>query len=257
MKKNLFFFIAAFLTSQFTFAQAAPDFTANDCSGNSHHLYADLNAGKVVVLVWVMPCGSCVGPALTAYNVAQSFSNPNVVYYLIDDAANTSCTSLSSWANNSGIGANRFTFSTTSITESNYGGVGMPHVAVVGTSNHTYFFNALNTAAGNATSIQSAITTALATVGIEETNKADFKLTAFPSPANQELKLTYSLLSTADVKLDLLTEKGEILKTFNLGKQEFGEHNFNFDLSQFASGNYLIRLNSNKQNQTRKISIAH
>ena len=256
MKKIVVFF-ALLLMAKLATSQVVPDFTANDCSGNSHNLYTDLNAGKVVVLVWVMPCGSCVGPALTAYNVAQSFSNPNVVYYLMDDAANTSCTSLSSWANSAGIGANRVNFSTSAITESNYGGVGMPHVAVVGTSNHTYFFNALNTAVGNATAIQNAITTALATVGIETNAKAEFQLNAYPSPANQELKLNFFLRSLTEVKLELLSEKGELIKTIELGKQNPGEHQYSFELGQFASGNYFVRLAANNQYQVRRFTIAH
>jgi hypothetical protein len=43
-------------------SQTAADFTANDCNGTSHHLFAELNAGKVVVVAFVMPCTDCIGP---------------------------------------------------------------------------------------------------------------------------------------------------------------------------------------------------
>src|SRR5207249_4420212 len=109
MKKSLLTLLSAIFIGVNVFAQTAPDFTALDCNGVSHNLYTELNSGKVIVLNWVMPCSACVGPSLTAYNVVKSYASSNVLHYLIDDAGNTSCTSLSSWATGAGIGSNRTT----------------------------------------------------------------------------------------------------------------------------------------------------
>ena len=43
MKKIVFSAIYVF-TASFTFAQTATDFTANDCAGTSHDLFAELDA---------------------------------------------------------------------------------------------------------------------------------------------------------------------------------------------------------------------
>ena len=99
--KKLSIAILTILCSGISFAQTtATDFTTNDCAGVSHTLFSELDAGKIIVAAFVMPCGSCSAPSLAAYNAVQSYaiSNPNTVYfYLVDDAANTTCASLTSW----------------------------------------------------------------------------------------------------------------------------------------------------------------
>jgi hypothetical protein len=256
MKKNLLAFVFAMFVGVTVFAQTAPDFTATDCNGNSHNLYTELNAGKVIVLVWVMPCGACTGPALTAYNVVQSYGSSNVVYYLIDDAGNTACTSLSSWATGSGIGTNRTTFSTTSIVESNYGGVGMPHVAVVGNSNHNTFFNGLNAAAGDATGIQNAINTALSTSGIATISSHPYQLTVFPSPASQKIKVSYAMKESAQVTLQIFNSVGQSVIKNELGKQSAGDYSSDIDLNKSAAGIYYMRLSAGTNSETVKFTIS-
>ena len=107
MKKTLILitFIFAFVNSKAQ-VTTATDFTANDCNSISHHLFAELDAGKVVVVAFVMPCSACIGPSLTAYNVATSFASSNpgrVKFFLSDDLANTSCSIVSGWATNNSI----------------------------------------------------------------------------------------------------------------------------------------------------------
>src|SRR4051812_39968068 len=102
MKKALLAVSIFLLNGIMAYSQTtATDFTAADCSAVNHSLFTELNAGKVVVLVWVMPCGACVSDAKAGYDAAQSFaiSNPGkVLYWMSDDAGNTACSSLSSWA---------------------------------------------------------------------------------------------------------------------------------------------------------------
>ena len=101
MKKTLLTVLVG-LIAQCSFSQTtATNFICNDCASTSHTLFAELDAGKVIVLVWAMPCGSCIGPAQSAYSAAESFSSSHpgrVLFYLADDYANTSCSTLSSWA---------------------------------------------------------------------------------------------------------------------------------------------------------------
>ena len=167
MKNYLLTLILAGVTSV-SVAQTAVNFTCNDCAATSHDLYTELNAGKVIVLCWVMPCGACTGPALTTYNVVQSYqaNNPNTVFmYLCDDYGNTTCASLNSWANNIGV-TNTIRFSNSAIDMMDYGSTGMPKIVVVGGSNHTVYYNSNNTV--DATNLQNAINSALLATGINE-----------------------------------------------------------------------------------------
>ncbi len=255
MKKLLLTLVSSFAVLV-TSAQTAPDFTATDCNGTSHNLYTEIGQGKVIVLVWVMPCGACTGPGLTAYNIVQSYASSNVLYYLIDDAGNTACTSLATWATSSGIGTNRVTFSTSSITESSYGGIGMPHIAVVG-PNADFYFNALNTAAGNSTNIQNAINSALAATGIKENSDNAFQLMVFPSLSANSVKVTYSLKESATVILDILNEAGQLVSKKDLGKQSAGDYTSDFDIAGTASGIYFMRFSVANNSKTVKFVVSH
>src|SRR6187455_3648496 len=141
-------------------AQTATNFTCNDCSGVSHDLFTELDAGKVIVLIWVMPCGACSGPSATCYNTVDAYqaSNPGRVFlYMADDVANSSCASINNWANGNGAPQNAYSlrFSNADIDMSDYGSAGMPKIVVLGGTSHTVFYNVNN--AVNATALQSAI----------------------------------------------------------------------------------------------------
>lgn len=256
MKKNLL--LSSFLLFFFASLQAqvtAPDFTATDCNGVSHNLYSTLNTGKVIVLDWVMPCGACVGPSLTAYNIVQSYTSGNVLHYLIDDAGNTSCSTLSGWATNNGIGNNRTTFSTSAIVENNYGGTGMPHIVVVG-PNHTIYFNGFNSGAGNATSIQNAINSALSSTGVFEPQISGINLTALADPKSHSLLVSFSLKESALVSLQMINELGEVIQSKELGNLTTGLYNNQLDLNGKAKGVYFLRLISGRDTKTIRFSIA-
>src|SRR6185436_4860235 len=108
-----------------------------------HDLFAELDAGKVIVICWVMPCPACVNPALTTHNIVQTYQSTNpykVIMYLVDDFANTTCTSLETWQNNTGV-PDATPFSNSAINMNDYGGPGMPKIVVIGGPNHTVFYN--------------------------------------------------------------------------------------------------------------------
>src|SRR5712671_2429145 len=182
MKKQLFTFIFAFITAA-GFAQTAVNFNCSDCAAASHDLFTELDAGKVIVLVWVMPCSACVSASLTTYNVVQSYqsSNPNTVYmYLCDDYGNTACSSVNSWANTNGL-TNAVRFSNASINMADYGSTGMPKIVVIGGTNHTVFYSANNTV--NSNNLQGAINSALNATGVNEPGGSISSFSVFPNPA--------------------------------------------------------------------------
>ena len=101
MKKILLINALFYFSVGVVFAQTtATDFTTDDCNGMSHQLFTDLDAGNVIVIGWVMPCGPCATYTLPAYDAVQSFaiSHPGRVhFYMADDYANSTCSYLSGW----------------------------------------------------------------------------------------------------------------------------------------------------------------
>ncbi|HEY4800620.1 MAG TPA: hypothetical protein VII99_16190, partial [Bacteroidia bacterium] len=126
MKKYLLSFSLILASRFLSFGQTAVDFTVNDCAGNSHHLFSELDAGNVIVITWVMPCSACIPIASTAATTVQGYASSNpgrVKFYLSDDYADTPCPTLTSWASTNSIATNA-SFSDATISMADYGGTG-------------------------------------------------------------------------------------------------------------------------------------
>jgi hypothetical protein len=241
---------ASFLHSQ----SPAVNFTTKDCGGVQRDLYSELQAGKIVVLCWVMPCGACITPARNAYNVVQSFAKTKpgrVVFYLIDDDGLTQCTTLDGWARNNGIGAERITISTKDINESLYGGVGMPHVHIVGPHGNVYF-NGLDNNAGEVTSIVNAINTALVESEVPGSNLSELTVEVWPNPASDLLMIkTATRLSSVDI----INSTGEKVLQLNVASAGDNQEVFTLDLSTLAQGSYTAVLSFGNTRSVQQFSL--
>ena len=257
MKKNLLLTLVS-LMAVFGFSQTAGNFTCNDCSGNNHDLFTELNSGKVIVIAWVMPCGSCISGALAGYTQVQNFqsSNPGqVLFYLADDVANTSCSSLTSWANTNGISGANAIFSNSTVNMNPYGTAGMPKVVVLGGgSNHTVFYNQ-NNGAVTQSGIQSAITAAIAsTAGVNEKNNFS-SLELYPNPANTNPILALKLVKAAQVKIEVQNQLGQkVAEVYNANLPQ-GDNTVKIDISELANGTYFISCTDGELSKKIKLIV--
>jgi hypothetical protein len=170
-------------------AQTATNFNCKDCSGIEYELYSELDAGKVIVLCWVMPCSPCVGPSLTTYNVVQSYQSQypdKVKMFLCDDYANTNCTALGNWASANNL-HNTIRFSDARISMAHYGSDGMPKIVVIAGHERKVFYNANNSV--NITELQNGIQSAISAsmTGIDSRKETTMKI--FPNPASETVYL--------------------------------------------------------------------
>lgn len=137
----------------------ATNFRALDCDGVSHDLFTELNDNIIVVIAWVMPCSTCIADPLEALNVVDDYSSSHpgrVVFYLVDDYADTDCANLSGWADFYGFD-NAIKFSDPSIKMSDYGVDGMPKIVVLGGSNHEVYYNENRSSEGVREAIDKAL----------------------------------------------------------------------------------------------------
>lgn len=255
MKKQILTFLFAVIAFA-GFTQTAVNFNCNDCASTPHDLFAELDAGKVIVLCWTMPCGACTGPALTTHNVVQSYqsSNPNTVYmYLCDDYANTSCSSLNSWKNTNGL-TNAITFSNASINMLDYGSTGMPKIVVIGGTNHTVYYNVNNTV--NATNLQNAINSALNATGINAPNSTISSLNISPNPVVNNAEIKFSLAASTQMDVELYNLQGQKLENIFSGKLSSGENRLNMNLAGYAEGMYLVKFSEGDKNQFMNVVIS-
>lgn len=205
MKKFLFLLSSLFLSASIL-AQTATDFTTEDCNGVTHNLFEELDAGNVVVIAWVMPCGPCIAPTTTAYaSILNNFSEENINFYVVDDYANTSCSSLSSWAQSNGM-QDVTTFSDASISMSDYGTNGMPKIVILGGgSEHKVYFNENSSTVG----FDAAMELALSESGMSISDFEAPLLNVYPNPA-QDFVFVENL-GTEHVSIEIFDVKGQMI----------------------------------------------
>ncbi|TND08425.1 MAG: hypothetical protein FD123_2221 [Bacteroidetes bacterium] len=251
MKKTLITALAGLaLTSGF--AQTATNFTANDCNIVSHDLFTELDAGKVVVITWVMPCAGCISAASTASNTVAGYANPNVVFYLCDDYANSSCNTINSWAATNSITATA-TFTDASISMADYGTAGMPKTVVLGGTSHTVFLNTNGTVTSGA--LTTAIDNALVASGIVENNNTNLGLSIFPNPAVTSVKINYTLPASTDVTIEITDILGKKVSAASPGKQTAGKQEYEISIQSLAAGVYYIKLLAGSASETVKLTV--
>lgn len=233
--------IAALALSGMLQAQVttATNFTTVDCQGNMHDLFTELDTGCVVVLDWVMPCATCIGPSLTAYNIVQSYAATHpgrVRFYMIDDYANTTCTALTNWATANNMPGTT-TFSDAGISMSDYGTAGMPKIVVLGGLTHNVYYN--SNGAGNATLLQQAIDAALAETAVNEWPAGEQHLQAFADPLTTVLRLNFISSRSGKAVVNVFGVDGRRVAA----KQEElvpGENVMELNLADDARGVYLV-----------------
>jgi len=254
MKKTILSFLLALLLN-FGFGQTATNFIANDCASNSHTLFTELNSGKVIVICWVMPCATCIGPASTDANTVLAFANPNVVFYMVDDYGNTNCSTLNSWANTNQIITNAIFDNTgNNINMDDYGGAAMPKTIVLGGTNHNIYYNV--NGAVNAGDLQTAINNALNDLtGLIENKIMDVAITLFPNPAASQTDIIYTLSKSSNVSIEVINILGENIRTVYLGKQTEGLKKYELKMESECAGIYFIKLKTDKAGQTIKLII--
>ncbi len=259
MKKMAAKFLPAlllFLSLSVANAQTAQDFTANDCGGISHHLFSELDSGKIVVICFVMPCGTCIGPAQAANTTVQEFATTHpgkVRFYLADDFANTPCGTLVSWANNNGM-SGVTSFSHQDVTEAPYGPDGMPKTVVLGGTDHKVHF--VENGGLNTTNLKAAINSAILLSSVSEVEaKADFQLNVYPNPATDQITVQYVLSESTPLSFEVYNLLGVKVKEVAVETQDPGEQTTAIGLGGLGEGIYFLKMKGGEFSQTMKFTV--
>ncbi len=234
------------------FAQTtATDFTTDDCYGITHNLFDSLDSGNVIVICWVMPCNPCATYAEYASTAVQSFatSHPGrVKYYLADDYANNTCSSLIGWASNYNIAADAF-FSNTDLDMLDYGTIGMPKVVVLGKNTHTIYYNE-NDNKITQVGVENAITLALSSsTGINEYRENYLNLTAYPNPTNGTINVEYN--SQNPVQFNVINLLGENV----LSQNTSNTNNTTIDVNGLTKGLYFLQMTTDSKTTSLKFIL--
>ncbi len=247
MMKKLFILCYFALTYfQPAFSQTATNFNVPDCSGVDYELFAELDAGKVVVIGWTMPCNPCILPLKTTYNVVQSYAeeHPGIVEMILaDDYANTPCDVINIWANSAGLDNTR-RFSNAAIRMLDYGTNGMPKVVVVAGKDRKVYYNADYEV--DHEELIKAINLAISTItSTSEKYLEENMLRVVPNPASGHATLHFSLGSDAEVGVQVFNQFGQqVAGVFN-GKMLSGNQSVDLPVSALPVGVYVVQVQLN------------
>ena len=258
MKKYILKSLLVLFAANISFAQTtATDFITNDCNGITHNLFDSLDAGNVIVICWVMPCTPCATYAGYASDAVQSFatSHPGrVKYYLADDYANSTCSSLSGWGNNYNMSNSTF-FSSTDVNMNDYGVAGMPKVVVLGGLDHHVYFNE-NDNKINLSGVQTAIDSALNSfVSSTSSLVSTFQLNTFPNPTKEKLTINYHLNKNEEITFEIVDLLGKKVKSFVIFNS-LGNNTIDLDISELPSANYVLQFHTSEVTESLKFIIS-
>ena len=246
MKKILLINTLVCFSVGIIFAQTtATDFTTNDCNGVAHNLFNELDAGNVIVISWVMPCGPCETYSLPAYSAVQSFatSHPGRVhFYIADDYGTTACGTLNNFASNMPVST---IFSSSDVNMSDYGAYGMPKVVVLGGNDHTIYYNQ-NDSHITFPGAQSAISDALsAPLAIEQPINNKFEISSYPNPVNNVLNVSYTKIQSTIINFTIVDVLGQVvLKVEDNSSSSTEKLIKSINVSTLNNGNYLLKIST-------------
>lgn len=200
MKKTYALLVALAMATGLQAQTTALDFTADDCSGTSHNLFSELDAGNTIILEFVMMgCQPCVTAAQSLTdNVLPNVSDPSrVKLYSIGFSNSVTCTQINSWASTNGF--THTVFAGMSAQTTHYGGMGMPTIAVVGGgSTHAVYYSEQGHSNSDNPAILAAIEASLNdAVGVEEVNVTQVGVS--PNPATDMLAINSTNWTSARV----------------------------------------------------------
>jgi len=260
MKKTIFLIAALMFVRTISNSQeTAMQLSGNDCNGVPHDLFADLDAGKVVVLFFFMPnCTSCPPPAKKIQTMANNVmkTHPGMIKgYAMPFQNSTTCEYTASWVS-SNVLSLYAPFSKGATQVAYYGGFGMPTVVLLGGKDHKVLFSTLSFKTSDTTIMKNKILEVLNTSSVNELPSAVSAFEVFPNPANDNISVTIDLKQPTRVSIDITDLTGQQVFVI-MEEEQTGLINRQFSLSSLTDGNYIIRLRVNSESYTQKLSIVH
>lgn len=260
-KANLLLLALMFVVTISKAQKTAMQFSGQDCNGNSADLFADLDAGKAVILFYYMPnCGSCPPPAKRIQEMAN---NINAMYpgkvkgYAFPFQNSTSCSYASSWVSSNSLSTLYAPMDSGAEQLAHYGGFGMPTVVIVGGKDHKVLFTTLSFTTSDTTEMRDKILALLGgSTGINDLPASLNAFNVYPNPATNRFSVDIDLKESANVLIDVTDITGKQVVVV-MNERQSGLLSRQINTENLPDGVYFLRLQVNGQVATKKLSIIH
>lgn len=236
-------------------------FSGKDCNGNSVDLFADLDAGKIVILHFFMPsCGSCPPPAQKIQAMANNINKMHpgkVKGYAFPFQNSTTCSYSATWVSSNNLGTLYTAMDSGAAQVAHYGGFGMPTVVVLGGTNHKVLFSTLSFSTSDTTEMRNKILAQInGTTGVTDLSSAVNAFSVYPNPAKDNVSITLDLKETSNLLIDVTDITGKQVAII-MNEKQTGIVTKQFSTAALPSGNYFVRLQVNGKTAMQKIVINH
>jgi len=262
MTKSIFSTIALMFVFTISKAQTiAMPFSGMDCNGNNVDLFADLDAGKAVILHFFMPsCGSCPPSAQKIQTMANSINamHPGMVKgYAFPYQNSTTCIYAAGWVSSNNLGTLYTPMNNGAAHVAHYGGFGMPTVVVLGGADHRVMFSTQSFSTSDTTAMRDSIIAMInSTAGIANLPSALNKFTVYPNPATDNISINLDMKETANLLIDVTDITGKQLAIISNEKQT-GIVTKQFSTAALPGGNYFVRIQVSGKMATQKLTVNH
>jgi hypothetical protein len=264
MKKNIYWLILLCMISvqQRLISQTpttAYDFVMDDCNGNMHHLFSELDSGNVVVMEFFMiSCSPCIdaGHALDAMTASlKKKYGSKVRFYQMGFTKSYTCTQIKSWVATNGF-ATSVPFDSGDVQVAYYGGMGMPTIAVAAGKDHKVLFTSMDFKPKvDTATISSAVHTFFGTNGIFPVSSNVASVSVFPNPTSQTISLLLNVKKPDALHLTLMSLEGQLMADLYNETLKAGTWEKSITLPPLKNGTYFLQGELHKERFTRKITI--
>ncbi len=261
MTKSVLLSIALIFIINFSQAQTAMQFSGNSCSGDAVDLFADLDAGKAVLLHFFMPnCGSCPPPAQRIQKMANKINAvfpDKVKGYAFPFENSSSCIVSANWVATSNVATLYTPMDNGEAQVAHYGGFGMPTVVLLGGADHRVLFSTQSFSSSDTTIMRDSILALFNTAnGIQNLQGGVNSFNVFPNPANDNVSVTFTLTETSDYTISITDITGKQVALISDEKQK-GLITKQINTATLPNGNYIARILTNENTATQKFTVSH
>jgi thiol-disulfide isomerase/thioredoxin len=262
--KKVFLFVAlmiaipAIINAQTT----AMDFNRMDCNGNTHHLFADLDSGKVVILEYFMGpnCSSCEDAAKEIDAMKTKFLAKypgKVMSYAMGFQNSYSCSIITTWVSNLGVSA--IPMDSGALQVAYYGGFAMPTIAVVAGSDHKIIYTANANNGGYTNGDTSKMSVEMNKffnpTGVKNVQTSLTAINIFPNPSSNLLNIEFDVKENANVNIKIVDIMGKVVKDVlneNIPKGHFIK---TLQTNDIVQGFYMVNISVDGVITSNKIKI--
>lgn len=237
----------------------AMDFTITDCNGSGpHHLYSDLNSGKVVIIEYFMTsCSPCIvaGNALESMKTKLLQQYPGKIKaYAFGFNNSYSCGTVNNWVTTNSITSIPSDSGATQVAY--YGGMGMPTIIIAGGINHQllgapYVGFTVSDTTQMAANIRSFLSQPQ---NVSEHQLSLSGLSIYPNPTEDQVHISFVAKTIIPIQISIYDITGRIVREQNHITIP-GSNTINLHELDLANGNYTIRFKTDSEVLYRRLSV--